>query len=80
MRPLKFENRLMYGYWKGDFVVGANNGSVVGRLVQRTTRLVVLAKFDGTTAVAAAVGFIDKLNEIRLFTAYDQGRGMVKHP
>lgn len=69
VRPLKVENRLMYGCWKGDFVIVANNGSVVGTLVQRTTRLVVLAKLDGTTAVAAAVGFIYKLNEIRLFTA-----------
>ena len=43
----------------------------------------ILAKVDGTTATAAAVGFSDKLNEVpralRLSMTYDQGREMVKH-
>ena len=60
-----------------------SNRSAVGTLVERTTRLVILAKVDGTTATAAAVGFSDKLNEVprslRLSMTYDQGREMVKH-
>ncbi len=63
--------------------MGANNRSAVGTLVERTTRFVILAKVDGTTATAAAVGFSDKLNEVpralRLSMTYDQGREMVKH-
>ncbi|GED23438.1 hypothetical protein HHA01_24150 [Halomonas halmophila] len=50
--------------------------------MERTTRVVMLAKVDGTTA-AAYVGFSDKLNEVsrslRLSMTYDQGREMVKH-
>ena len=63
--------------------MGANNRSAVGTLVERTTRLVILAKVEGTTATAAVVGFSDKLNEVprslRLSMTYDQGKEMVKH-
>lgn len=83
MRPPEVEDRLMPGHWEGDLIIGANNRSAVGTLVERSTRLVLLAKVDGTTATAAAVGFSDKLNEVpralRLSMTYDQGREMVKH-
>ncbi|AMD02398.1 Integrase core domain protein [Halomonas chromatireducens] len=83
LRPPEIEDRLMPGHWEGDLIMGANNRSAVGTLVERTTRLVILAKLDGTTATAAAVGFSDKLNELpralRLSITYDQGREMVKH-
>jgi len=68
---------------EGNLIIGANNRSAVGTLVERTTHLVILAKVDGTTATAAAVGFIDKLNEVprslRLSLTYDQDKEMVKH-
>ena len=83
LRPPEIEDRLMPGHWEGDLIIGANNRSAVGTLVERTTRLVILAKVDGTTATAAAVGFSDKLNEVpralRLSMTYDQGKEMVKH-
>ena len=83
MRPPEVEDRLMPGHWEGDLIMGANNRSAVGTLVERTTRLEILAKLDGTTATAAAIGFSDKLNEVprslRLSMTYDQGREMTKH-
>lgn len=83
MRPPEIEDRLMPGHWEGDLIMGANNRSAVGTLVERTTRLVILAKLDGTTATAAAIGFSNKLNQVprvlRLSMTYDQGREMVKH-
>nr|WP_024951144.1 hypothetical protein [Cobetia crustatorum] len=64
-----------------DLIIGANNRAAVGTLVECTTRLVTLAKVDGTTA--AAVGSSYKLNEVprlmRLSMIYNQGREMVKH-
>lgn len=83
MRPPEIAGRPMPGHWEGDLIIGANNRSTVGRLVERTKRLVILAKVHDTTATAAAVGFSDKLNEVprvlSLYMTYDQGREMVKH-
>lgn len=55
--------------------MSAKNRSSVGRLVERTTCLVILAKVIGTKAAAMAVGFSEKLNEVQCI--YDQE--MVKH-
>ena len=83
LQPPEIEDRLMPGHWEGDLLIGATNRSAVGTLVERTPCLVILAKVDGTTATAAAVGFSDKLNEVprslRLSMTYDQGKEMVKH-
>jgi len=83
LRPPEIEDRLMPSHWEGDLLIGANNRSAVGTLVERTARLVILAKVDGTTVTAAAVGFNDKLNEVSrslsLSMTYDQGKEMVKH-
>ncbi len=37
---------MMPGHWEGDFIKGAGNKSSVGVLVERTSRLVLLAKMD----------------------------------
>lgn len=83
LRPPEIEDRLIPGHWEGDLIMGAGNQSAVGTLVERTTRLVILAKMDGTTATAASIGFSDKLNEVprelRLSMTYDQGKEMAHH-
>ncbi|MEP4558924.1 MAG: IS30 family transposase [Cobetia amphilecti] len=70
-------------HWEGDLIIYADNRSAVSMLMECTTRLVILAKVDGTTATAVAVGFSDKLNEVprslRLSMTYDQGGEIVKH-
>lgn len=73
----------MPGYWEGDLIMGTNDRSAAGTLVERTTRLVILVKLEGTTATATEVGFSDKLNEVprtlRLTMTYNQGCEMVMH-
>jgi transposase, IS30 family len=42
--------RTVPGYWEGDLIKGARNGSAIGTLVERTIRLVILARMTGTDA------------------------------
>ena len=49
VRPPEMEDRLLPGHWEGDFFKGAGNQSSVGVLVERTSRLVLLAKMEDAT-------------------------------
>jgi IS30 family transposase len=64
VRPPEIEDRLLPGHWEGDFIKGADNQSSVGVLVERTSRLVLLAKMEDATAASALAGFSAKLNSI----------------
>jgi len=83
VRPPEVNDRVMPGHWEGDFIKGAANKSSVGVLVERTSRLVLLAKMDDATAASALAGFSGKLNSIaaplRKSFTYDQGREMSRH-
>jgi IS30 family transposase len=83
VRPPEVDDRVMPGHWEGDFIKGAGNKSSVGVLVERTSRLVLLAKMDDATAASALAGFSAKLNSIaaplRKSFTYDQGREMTRH-
>lgn len=83
VRPPEVNDRLMPGHWEGDLIKGAGNKSAVGVLVERTTRLVMLAWMPDATAESALAGFTAKLNSIaapmRQTLTYDQGREMARH-
>jgi IS30 family transposase len=83
VRPPEVEDRVMPGHWEGDFIKGAGNKSSVGVLVERSSRLVLLAKMEDATAAAALAGFTAKLNSIaaplRQSFTYDQGKEMTRH-
>ena len=83
VRPPEVNDRVMPGHWEGDFIKGAGNKSSVGVLVERTSRLVLLAKMDDATAASALAGFSSKLNSIaaplRQTLTYDQGKEMTRH-
>ena len=58
VRPPEIEDRLLPGHWEGDFIKGAGNQSSVGVLVERTSRLVLLAKMEDATAASASGGLL----------------------
>jgi transposase, IS30 family len=64
VRPPGVEDRLMPGHWEGDLIKGAGNKSSVGVLVERSSRLVLLARMEDATAASALAGFTAKLNQI----------------
>jgi IS30 family transposase len=76
-------DRVLPGHWEGDFIKGAHNLSSVGVLVERVTRLVLLAKMADATAASALSGFSQQLNSVaqplRQTLTYDQGKEMARH-
>ena len=82
-RPAEVVTRTVPGHWEGDLIKGARNGSAVGTLVERTTRLVILARMEGTDATSARQGFTKKLRHVpavlRKTLTYDRGKEMAEH-
>lgn len=82
-RPAEVATRTVPGPWEGDLIKGARTGSVVGPLVERTTRLVILARRDGTDARSAREGFTQNLRPVpallRKTLTYDRGNEMAEH-
>ena len=83
LRPPAIEDRALPGHWEGDLIKGAGNRSAVGVLVERSSRLVLLAKMDDASAASALKAFSAKLQGIvsplRHSLTYDQGREMSRH-
>lgn len=83
VRPPEANDRTFPGHWEGDLIKGAGNRSAVGVLVERTSRLVMLAKLADATAASALEGFTAKLRSIaepmRQTLTYDQGKEMSRH-
>ena len=83
LRPPEADARLVPGHWEADLVKGAFNRSAVGTLVERSTRLLILARMPDASAASALAGFSAALQRVtpllrKTFT-YDQGREMSSH-
>ena len=82
-RPAEVTTRTVPGHWEGDLLKGACNGSAIGTLVERTTRLVLLARMDGTDSWSAYQGFTKKLRQLpaalRKTLTYDRCKEMAEH-
>jgi IS30 family transposase len=82
-RPEEIAERLIPGHWEGDLIKGAYNRSAVGTLVERTSRLVRIARMEGLDATAAQTGFERIFNDVpeglRKSLTYDRGSEMARH-
>jgi IS30 family transposase len=82
-RPENVAGRLIPGHWEGDLIKGAANRSAVGTLVERTSRLVLLARMDAldaeTTRCAFERSFENIPEPMRKTLTYDRGTEMARH-
>jgi transposase, IS30 family len=82
-RPVEVADRTIPGHWEGDLLMGHNNGSALGTLVERTTRITFLVqlKEKDTTAVreAFAKEFKHLPKGLKRSLTYDQGQEMAEH-
>jgi IS30 family transposase len=83
-RPAEVADRAVPGHWEGDLIIGKDNKSAIGTLVERSTRFVMLLHLPdgyGPEPVAAAMtqamgGLPDA---IRRSLTWDQGKEMTGH-
>jgi IS30 family transposase len=82
-RPFQAEDRSQAGHWEGDLIIGKDQLSAIGTLVERTTRLVRLLHLplrDGDTLHDALTSRMADLPSglLRSIT-WDQGTEMARH-
>lgn len=82
-RPQAVEHRRIPGHWEGDLLVGRRHQSALGVLVERTSRLTLLAKLRNQEAAEARRAFGRAFQTIppalRQSLTYDRGREMTEH-
>ena len=82
-RPAEIADRFVPGHWEGDLVIGSNNKSAVGSLVERTTRLTLLVKIKNQEADTVRKAFAREFRKLpeglRQTLTYDRGKEMAHH-
>lgn len=82
-RPEEVEERIVPGHWESDLIVGKNNQSAIGTIVERTTRSLILVPLKAKDAVSVRRAFARELKslpaQMKLSMTHDQGREMTQH-
>ena len=82
-RPFQPEDRSQAGHWEGDLIIGKDQGSAIGTLVERQTRMVRLLHMpdrDSDTLQHALTARMAGLPPVLLRSiTWDQGTEMARH-
>jgi transposase, IS30 family len=83
-RPAEADDRAVPGHWEGDLVLGKDNKSAIGTLVERSTRFVLLLPLrSGHDAAAVAAAMTAAMAglpaQLRRSLTWDQGGEMALH-
>jgi transposase, IS30 family len=82
-RPKEVADRIIPGHWEGDLIVGYRNGSAIGSLVERTTRMTFLVKLNNQDATTVRKAFAEEFRHVpeglKRTLTYDQGIEMTQH-
>lgn len=83
-RPATAEDRAIEGHWEGDLIMGRENGSCIGTLVERTTRFVMLIHMPGRHTAQdfhdAVIPVLSTLPEqLKKTLTWDNGKEMAMH-
>jgi IS30 family transposase len=83
-RPPEVADRAVPGHWEGDLIVGPENKSAVGTLVERSTRFTILLhlpdRHDADSVATAMIREMSKLPEhLRRSITWDRGVEMMAY-
>ena len=83
-RPAEVEDRAVPGHWEGDLILGKNNVSAIGTLVERTTRFTMLLHLPADHGAAAVRDAITTTiatlpAALRKTLTWDQGIELSEH-
>jgi len=82
-RPKEAEGRIVPGHWEGDLMIGKQQNSALGTLVERTTRLTLLVPLKKKDAFAVRMAFAKSFKQIskqfKKTLTYDRGTEMSEH-
>lgn len=83
-RPAEVADRAVPGHWEGDLLVGRDNKSAIGTLVERRTRYVLLVALPGGRSAehvrsALAARILTLPDQLRRTLTWDRGKEMAEH-
>jgi IS30 family transposase len=82
-RPKEVADRIIPGHWEGDLLMGHNNASALGVLVERTTRMIFLVRLKDKDAQTVRMAFARKFKHLpeglKRSLTYDNGQEMADH-
>ena len=83
-RPAEVEDRAIPGHWEGDLLIGKDNKSAIGTLVERQTRYVLLVALpNGRSAESVRAALVEQVvtlpEQLRRSLTWDRGKEMAEH-